>query len=116
LCERTEGNPFFLEESVQTLVETQVLSGKPEGYRLAAPLPSLQVPTTVQAVLAGRIDRLPPEEEETVVFLSNETFSMNSRPRPLTPMWASSGVQKMLLIERTGHRLLCKQLDPFVRG
>ena len=61
LSERTEGNPFFLEESVQTLVETQVLIGEPGAYRLVAPLPSLQVPTTVQAVLAARIDRLPPE-------------------------------------------------------
>ena len=63
LSERTEGNPFFLEESVQTLVETQILIGEPGAYRLAAPLPSLQVPTTVQAVLAARIDRLPPEEK-----------------------------------------------------
>ena len=29
LIERTEGNPFFLEESVRTLVETQVLVGEP---------------------------------------------------------------------------------------
>ena len=63
LSERTEGNPFFLEESVQTLVETQVLIGEPGAYHLAAPLPNLQVPTTVQAVLAARIDRLPPEEK-----------------------------------------------------
>src|SRR5262249_31474308 len=60
---RTEGNPFFLEESVRTLVETGVLVGEPGGYRLAQPLASLQVPTTVQAVLAARIDRLPPEEK-----------------------------------------------------
>jgi DNA-binding NtrC family response regulator/tetratricopeptide (TPR) repeat protein len=63
LSERTEGNPFFLEESVQTLVETQILIGEPGAYHLAAPLPSLQVPTTMQAVLAARIDRLPPEEK-----------------------------------------------------
>jgi predicted ATPase len=63
LSERTEGNPFFLEESIQTLAETQGLIGEPGAYRLAAPLPSLQVPTTVQAVLAARIDRLPPEEK-----------------------------------------------------
>jgi predicted ATPase len=63
LSERTEGNPFFLEESVQTLVETQVLIGQPGAYRLTAPLPSLQVPATVQAVLAARIDRLPAGEK-----------------------------------------------------
>src|SRR6516225_8881368 len=63
LIARTEGNPFFLEESVRTLVETGVLVGEPGGYRLARPLDSLQVPATVQAVLAARIDRLPPEEK-----------------------------------------------------
>src|SRR5262249_16327783 len=64
LIERTEGNPFFLEESVRTLVETGVLVGEPRAYRLAPPLPTIQVPGTVQAVLAARIDRLPPEEKQ----------------------------------------------------
>ena len=63
LIERTEGNPFFLEESVRALVETGVLVGERGAYRLAKPLESLQVPATVQAVLAARIDRLPPEEK-----------------------------------------------------
>jgi tetratricopeptide (TPR) repeat protein len=63
LIARTEGNPFFLEESVRTLVETGVLVGEPEVYRLAQALPTIQVPATVQAVLAARIDRLPPEEK-----------------------------------------------------
>ena len=63
LIERTEGNPFFLEESVRTLVETQVLVGKAGAYRLAQALPTIQVPPTVQAVLAARIDRLPPDEK-----------------------------------------------------
>jgi class 3 adenylate cyclase/tetratricopeptide (TPR) repeat protein len=63
LIERTEGNPFFLEESIRTLVETQVLVGERGAYRPAkAPL-SIQVPATVQAILAARIDRLPPEEK-----------------------------------------------------
>ena len=64
LIARTEGNPFFLEESVRTLVETGVLVGKPGAYRLVKPVDSLQVPATVQAVLAARIDRLPPEDKQ----------------------------------------------------
>jgi class 3 adenylate cyclase/tetratricopeptide (TPR) repeat protein len=63
LIERTQGNPFFLEESVRTLVETGVLVGAPGAYRLAQALPTIQVPATVQAVLAARIDRLPPAEK-----------------------------------------------------
>ena len=64
LIERTEGNPFFLEESARTLVETGVLMGEPGAYRLAQSLPTIQVPATVQAVLAARIDWLPPEEKQ----------------------------------------------------
>jgi predicted ATPase len=63
LIARTEGNPFFLEESVRTLVETGVLVGEPGAYRLVQAVTTIQVPATVQAVLAARIDRLPPEEK-----------------------------------------------------
>jgi class 3 adenylate cyclase/tetratricopeptide (TPR) repeat protein len=63
LIERTEGNPFFLEETVRTLVETRALVGERGGYRRVAPLGAFQVPATVQAVLAARIDRLPPDEK-----------------------------------------------------
>jgi class 3 adenylate cyclase/tetratricopeptide (TPR) repeat protein len=63
LIARTEGNPFFLEESVRTLVENGVLIGAPGAYHLGTPLNRLQVPATVQAVLTARIDRLPPEEK-----------------------------------------------------
>ena len=62
LIARTEGNPFFLEESVRTLVETGVLVGNPGPITWAGPA-SIQMPATVQAVLAARIDRLPPEDK-----------------------------------------------------
>jgi predicted ATPase len=64
LIARTEGNPFFLEESVRTLVETGVLVGEPGASQLVHAVPAIQVPATVQAVLAARIDRLPPEEKQ----------------------------------------------------
>jgi predicted ATPase len=87
LIVRTEGNPLFLEESVRTLVETQVLVGERSAYRLVQArrrasvqespelvgeraayqlmkaAESIRVPATVQAVLAARIDRLPPEQK-----------------------------------------------------
>jgi tetratricopeptide (TPR) repeat protein len=53
------GNPFFLEESIRSLVETDLLEGKPGGYRLVASLPELRIPPSVQAIVAARIDRLP---------------------------------------------------------
>jgi len=63
LVQQTEGNPFFLEECVQSLVETGALTGVRGQYRLQAPVESLQMPPTVQAVLASRIDRLDPDEK-----------------------------------------------------
>jgi class 3 adenylate cyclase/tetratricopeptide (TPR) repeat protein len=61
LIEKTEGNPFFLEESVRALVETGVLVGTRGSYSLARPTDAVEVPATVQAILAARIDRLAPE-------------------------------------------------------
>jgi predicted ATPase len=58
LIARTEGTPFFLEESVRTLVEMNVVAGERGNYRLAKPIESIDVPASVQAVLAARIDRL----------------------------------------------------------
>ena len=75
LIARTEGNPFFLEESVRTLVETGVLAGERGAYHLGQALPTIQVPATVQAVLAARIDRLPPAEKgllQTAAVIGHE--------------------------------------------
>jgi tetratricopeptide (TPR) repeat protein len=63
LIERTEGNPFFLEESVRTLVETAVLVGERGSYRMAKAPDAWQIPATAQAILAARVDRLAPEDK-----------------------------------------------------
>jgi len=63
LIARTEGNPFFLEESVRTLVETKVLVGERGVYRMAKAPDAWQIPATAQAILAARIDRLAPEDK-----------------------------------------------------
>lgn len=63
LVTSTDGNPFFLEECVRTLVETGALAGERGATRLTQPVSALRLPATVQAVLAARIDRLQPEEK-----------------------------------------------------
>src|SRR5262249_61508356 len=63
LIERTEGNPFFIEESVRALVESKALTGTPGGYRLVKTPQTLEIPATAQAILAARIDRLSPEDK-----------------------------------------------------
>ena len=67
LIVRTEGNPFFLEESVRTLIETTVLAGERGARRLSRSSrdieQTVQIPSTVQAMLAARIDRLVPDDK-----------------------------------------------------
>jgi tetratricopeptide (TPR) repeat protein len=57
LIDRAEGNPFFLEESIRTLVETKFLAGERAAYRLAKAVESVQMPASARAILAARIDR-----------------------------------------------------------
>lgn len=61
--QRAGGNPFFAEELVRSLAGAGHLLGSRGNYRLAAPISEAEVPATVQAVLAARIDRLPPESK-----------------------------------------------------
>jgi class 3 adenylate cyclase/tetratricopeptide (TPR) repeat protein len=87
LIERTEGNPFFLEESVRTLVEDKVLAGERGAHRLARALPAAQVPDSVQAVLAARIDRLPPEDKRLL-----QSASVIGRVVPFALLAAIAGL------------------------
>ena len=97
MIERTQSNPFFLEESVRTLVETQVLVGTQGAYGLARALPSIQVPATVQVVLAARIDRLPPEEKQLL-----QAAAVIGKEVPLTLLQAMAQVpEEPLRLELT---------------
>lgn len=76
ILEKTEGNPFFMEEIVQTLVEQQVLPSRSAVETGWKPVPTiksasdLRLPATVQTVLASRIDRLPREEKDLLQTLA----------------------------------------------
>jgi len=98
LIERTEGNPFFLEESVRALVETGVLVSERGDYRLAKPLESMQVPATVQAVLAARIDRMPPEEKQLL-----QTAAVIGTEVPFTLLQAIMELSEEDLPRALGH-------------
>ena len=63
LIDLTEGNPFFLEESVQSLVEARVLIGRRGSYRLVGSIHQMSVPSSIKSVLAARIDRLSRENK-----------------------------------------------------
>jgi class 3 adenylate cyclase/tetratricopeptide (TPR) repeat protein len=69
IIEKTEGNPLFMEEIVQELFEQGALI-RNGAVKLAKSLRKIQIPSTVQAVLASRIDRLPPEQKDLLQTLA----------------------------------------------
>src|SRR5260370_2022961 len=54
----TDGVPLFIEELTSTLLESGLLRETPDRYVLDGPLPPLAMPTTLQASLVTRLDRL----------------------------------------------------------
>jgi adenylate/guanylate cyclase family protein len=109
LIVRTQGNPFFLEESVRTLVETGGPVGERSAYRLAQPLESLQVPATIQTVLAARIDRLPPEEKQllqTAAVIGTEVPVPLLHARIVDALEALAPEQAAEQVERLAHHAL----------
>jgi len=69
ITERTEGNPFFMEEMVQTLFDQGVLV-RNGAVKVSRSLSQIQIPTTVQGILAARIDRLPAADKELLQTLA----------------------------------------------
>ena len=69
IIERTDGNPFFMEEMVQVLLDEGALVGN-GAVKLVKPLAELKIPPTVQAILASRIDRLAPATKDLLQTLA----------------------------------------------
>jgi class 3 adenylate cyclase len=77
IIERTEGTPFFMEETVQALLDDGSLV-RNGVVKLARPLAELRIPPTVQAILASRIDRLPSDAKDLL-----QTLAVIGREFPL---------------------------------
>jgi class 3 adenylate cyclase/tetratricopeptide (TPR) repeat protein len=98
LIERTQGNPFFLEETVQTLVETNVLVGDRGAYRMTRAPEVWQIPATAQAIVAARIDRLPSDEKPLL-----QAASVIGKDVPFTLLQAIADVPEDSLRGRLTH-------------
>src|SRR5688500_20361708 len=71
IVSRAGGNPFFIEESIRSLVESGAVARDEEGEWVVRERPaSLEVPATLHAVVAARIDRLPPIAKECIQLAS----------------------------------------------
>ena len=75
------GNPFFVEEAVQALVDQGDLQGLAGAYALVRPVQTLPIPDSVHALLAGRIDRLP--EMQKALLQAAAIMGTRFRPRLL---------------------------------
>jgi hypothetical protein len=93
LIGRTEGNPFFLEESVRSLIETGAFAGERGAYRLVKAPEALQIPATVQTLLAARIDRLSPEDKRLL-----QTASVIGKDVPFVLLHAVTEAAEMRCI------------------
>jgi tetratricopeptide (TPR) repeat protein len=98
LIERTQGNPFFLEESVRSLVETHVLIGTRGAYRVTTAPDAWQIPATVQAILAARIDRLAPEDKRLL-----QAAAVIGKDVPFALLQAIASVPEDTLRRGLGH-------------
>jgi class 3 adenylate cyclase/tetratricopeptide (TPR) repeat protein len=98
IIERAQGNPFFLEELVNALVERGDFEGKKGAYRLKGGLDSIPLPPTVQAVVAARIDRL--EEGEKKVL---EIASIVGREISISILDSVAGLDPAALSEAVQH-------------
>ena len=78
IIEKTEGNPFFMEEIVRALVEQGVLV-RNGAIRLTKPLTEIHVPPTVHGILAARIDALPATQKDLLQTLAviGKDFALN---------------------------------------
>ena len=79
IVEKTEGNPFFMEETVQVLLDEGALVREGTTVRLTRPLGELKIPPTVQGILAARIDRMPADAKallQTLAVIGRE-FSLS---------------------------------------
>jgi class 3 adenylate cyclase/tetratricopeptide (TPR) repeat protein len=70
MIEQTDGTPMFLEEMARTLVETGILVSGPIRFRLTRSVEDIEIPDSVQSILAARIDRLPTEERTLLQIAS----------------------------------------------
>jgi adenylate cyclase len=70
IVERAQGNPFFVEELINALVERGDFEGEKGSYRLKGGIGAIPLPTSVQAVVSARIDRLKTDEKQVLEVAS----------------------------------------------
>ncbi len=114
ILERASGIPLFIEETVRTIRETGALTGKSGSYRLSTDVQDIEIPATVQDVLADRIDRLRPEAKRLL-----QIAAVIGSPTPIVLLCDVAGVGEIdvdvLLTELQEADFLFELPRPFAR-
>ena len=92
---KSEGNPLFIEELLQALIDQGLLI-RGDSARLTRPLNGVAIPATVQGILASRIDRLPTEEKGLLQAMAviGRSAHLNLLKRVVS--WPDAHLQHML--------------------
>jgi class 3 adenylate cyclase/tetratricopeptide (TPR) repeat protein len=110
IIEKTEGNPFFMEETVQVLLDEGALV-RNGATHLTKPIGELKIPPTVQGILAARIDRLPADEKDllqTLAVMGKEftlglVRAVRQHPHPRGTAQPTDAAPLALSRDRTGE-------------
>src|SRR5499425_1582751 len=92
------GNPLFIEESIRTLVETGALAGERGAHCPTRPIQAIEVPATVQVILAARIDRLPAADKQLL-----QTASVIGKDVPSVLLHAVADAAEEAVQQRLAH-------------
>jgi class 3 adenylate cyclase/tetratricopeptide (TPR) repeat protein len=113
IIERAQGNPFFLEELINALVERGDFEGEKGAYRLRGGIDTIPLPPTVQAVVAARIDRLHDSAKQVLEMASvvgrEISLSILDTIAGLAPGDLSEAIQQLR------HAELLYDVPPFER-
>ena len=60
---KVEGNPFYLEEAINSLIESNILVPENGDWKVAGPITESEISTTIQGVISARVDRLEQESK-----------------------------------------------------
>ena len=107
--ERVGTNPFYLEEMINSLIESGILQPNKDTWRLTGSINKADIPTTVHAVISGRIDRL----DEAAKYLLQEA-SVIGRTVPYEALKSITRQARILdqLLERLEALDLLRRTSP----
>jgi class 3 adenylate cyclase/tetratricopeptide (TPR) repeat protein len=98
IAERAQGNPFFIEELVHSLVERGDFEGTRGAYRLAGGIGAIPLPATIEALLAARIDHLDEPARQVL-----QCAAVIGREVPVAILESVTGLKPTELAETLGR-------------